>query len=53
MKKDSKTLKANKCKTNPIKIEPALIESWLAKNSGTAPVKNKIVGISECPAPWG
>jgi hypothetical protein len=54
MKKDFRTSKANSCKINSIKIEQASIESWLAKNSKkTVAEKNKKVGISECPAPWG
>lgn len=53
MKKDPKTLKTGSNKINSIKIEAALIETWLAKKSKTVPAKNKITGISDCPAPWG
>lgn len=53
MKKDFSTSKVSGKKNKLAKIDSVLINLWLAKNSKTNPTKNKSVGISECPAPWG
>lgn len=53
MKKDFSALKAGADRNNLVKIKPALINLWLDKNSKVIQTKNKPVGISDCPAPWG
>lgn len=54
MRKDFNTLKVGSNKNNLMKMDVASIKSWLEKNSKALPAKkNRIVGISECPAPWG
>lgn len=54
MNKNFSSSKEKRCSINSIKIESELINSWLAKNSKNLRAKkNKDVGVSECPAPWG
>lgn len=54
MRKDFNTLNAGRNKINLMKMDVASINAWLIKNSKILPTKkNEIVGISECPAPWG
>lgn len=37
-----------------IKIDQTLVNSWLDKNLKNFPTKtNKMVGVSDCPRPWG
>lgn len=52
-KNNFNTLKVSSDRINLAKIEPTLVKSWLDKNSKVISTKNKHVGISDCPAPWG